>query len=377
MFRIAMSRTPGVAWGILCLILVVGRPARGEELRDGMRFDPGATMTEPAPNAPPGLARLVSTLGDWDVSYRLYRDGAPAHTASGRAQITFMNRGHAYMERFHCPEFNGEGDDLTTVSFLMFDPAASVWVLGVASSWRENISLFDGDFEEETLVLRNDVRKGGGSLVTHYRIRSRVTGEDEFEASLEQSTDGSDWQLRVVKSYRRRPESDDLFVARTPYGTPASDVPPEARQFDFLIGEWDEVHDMKLPSGPVQFPAHGTAVYCLNGHGIMEFSWYDVDTNLPDAATCIVRLYNRNMRRWECMYSANRFNNILHFGGVQEGDRIVLHRFGVDTADIPINYWIFHDMEEDSYRWHAETSRNRGVTFDDTWKIQGTRKLDD
>ena len=48
----------------------------------------------------------------------------------------------------------------------------------------------------------------------------------------------------------------------------------DVREF---LGRFDEMHDMKLPQGPVQFPVNGSAVRCMNGHGILEFSWYDID----------------------------------------------------------------------------------------------------
>lgn len=107
---------------------------------------------------------------------------------------------------------------------------------------------------------------------------------------------------------------------------------------------------------------------------ILDGSWMNVDPNLPDAATTILRIYKRQMRQWESMYTTNRGNGILYFGGVQEGDRIVLHNFDSDTSFSPISYWIFHDIQGDSYSWHAETSRDRGKTFQDTWKIEATRR---
>ena len=96
----------------------------------------------------------------------------------------------------------------------------------------------------------------------------------------------------------------------------------------------------------------------------MEFNWADLDPNLPDWATTIVRIWNRQMRRWESMYCTNRSQSILHFGGVPEGDRIVLHQFEAHLGDGPVSYWIFHDMEEDTYSWKAETSGDRGTTFE-------------
>jgi hypothetical protein len=158
------------------------------------------------------------------------------------------------------------------------------------------------------------------------------------------------------------------------YGEPAPGLPSEAGAFDFLVGEWNEWHVLQRPGGPVQFPQNGTAVYCLGGRGILEFSWMDVDPNFPDAATSIVRLWNEASRRWESMFITNRFNGILHFGGVEEGDRIVLHRFDVDRTTPPINNWIFSERKAESYFWHALTSTDRGASWDTTWTISGTRK---
>ena len=132
---------------------------------------------------------------------------------------------------------------------------------------------------------------------------------------------------------------------------------------------------MNFPGQPRnQFTDNSTAVFVLNGRAIMEHSWFNTDPDHPNSATTIVRVYNRQMRRWESMYSNNRFNGILYFGGVMEADQIVLHQFNAHTGDVPISQWIFHDMGEDSYAWHANSSRDRGETWAKTWTIDFKRK---
>lgn len=158
------------------------------------------------------------------------------------------------------------------------------------------------------------------------------------------------------------------------YGSPTPDRVPEAAAFDFLIGEWDTSHDMTFPNGQrAQWAANGTGVYALNGAAVMEFNWFDVDPNLPDAATTILRLYNRGIRRWENLYVPNRSHTVLYFGGVQERDAIVLHPFEAGASG-SMSRWVFHGIEKDAYHWYGEISTDRGETWAKTWLIDAERK---
>lgn len=365
-------RTRVIALASVLLILAGSSHA----LRDGKRFDAGAEMSAPAAGAPTQTARLAFWIGQWDVVYESFAADSLVARADATSEVTFMNRGHALMERFYCTDYDGAGNDLATIAFTMFNKANDVWAQGVANSYTEKITMFSGGFEGERLVMHDARRHRGGVVLTHYR--RVIDRRDEAHVVVEDlvSTDfGKTWKTTRRFSYTRRPASDDFMAPSSAYGEPAPGLPPEARQFDFLIGEWNNSHDITFPNGQnARFPTHATAVYALNGHAVMEHSWYDVDPNLPDAATTIVRLYNRQMRRWECMYSTNRFNGILHFGGVKEGNRIMLHQFDADASDSPISQWIFHDMGTDSYDWHANTSRDRGETWKKTWLIHAQRK---
>ena len=49
-------------------------------------------------------------------------------------------------------------------------------------------------------------------------------------------------------------------------------------------------------------------------------------------------------------------------------------QFSANTADIPINYWTFHDIGQDAYGWYANTSRDRGESFEKTWIIKAKRR---
>lgn len=359
----------------LALVLSLPDPA-ASGLRDGERFDPGTTMAARAEGAPAELDRMTWMLGHWSVAYTRHVREDSSYTASGRADVTFMNRGHSLMERFHCADFDGSGHERNTLSFIVHNEAQRTWGIGIADSWRENIVVYSGERRNDQLVLRHAARLQGGLTLTEMRLVVERRSDDAFTVATLHSTDGEDFEPVVTAAYTRLSDDDGLFTKAAGMGQAAPDLPDQARQFDFLLGEWDFLNDLTLPTGrQTRWTAHGTAVMMMNGHCVMEYTSFDTDPNLPDAATTIVRLWNRQMRRWECMYMTNRFNGILHFGGVMEGDRIVLHKFAADAADVPISQWNFHSWQDQQrYSWYGNTSRDRGATWQKTWIIEATRR---
>lgn len=343
-------------------------------IRDGKLFDPGIGLEAPAKGAPKELARLLPFVGDWDLEMKIHRPGGEVLSSKGSAKIAFMNRGHAVMERTRVADFDGEGHAMATMAFLAVD-GNGVWTVGEGNSWTEAIRLASGGFDGGRLVVHDAMRPGGGPLLLYFRRTYGTTGEGRFEMKLEVSRDlGESWSPALIRRYRKRPPSEDHFPVRDDHGKAAPGRPAEAAQFDFLLGEFDASHWMKRPQGEVRWRANATAVHALDGHGLLEFNWFDTDPSLPDAATSILRLYNRSMRRWESLFLTNRGNSALHFGGVQEGDRIVLHPFDAQTGSNPLSQWIFYDIEPDSYRWKGLQSQDRGQSFSPGWTIDFVRK---
>lgn len=344
--------------------------------RDGKIYDQGLQMQQKAQNAPEELDMMSFYIGQWDIMYKTFdKDGNPI-IGEGKSLVYFMNRGHAILEKFHSPNFDGKSNELNTISFLAYSKANKQWNMSIANSVTENISVYNGVFKKNELVLTNSIRLGGGILVTHYKAIFKVVSDSQIEFTIQESTDErKTWTTSLVKTYKRRKQTDDYIIANVSnYGTFAPDLPDEARQFDFLIGEWNAFQDIKLANGQnPKFPSNATGVYCLNGHAILEYNWYNIDPSLPDAATTIVRIYNRAMRRWESMFLTNRFNSILYFGGKKEDDRIILYPFEINASNPTLSYFIFHDIQKDQYNWYAENSTDRGKTFTTTWKISMTR----
>ena len=342
--------------------------------RDGQLFDQGRNMQSKSTLAHEDLDKMKSLLGQWDVVVTTHQTDSSTSSSEGMADISYMNRGYAYMSRVHIPAYDDEGNEANFIQFLTFNPPNAMWAMGEANSYTESISLYNGDFQGQDLVLTTGVRQGGGLLLTLYRVVYAFSGENSFSITLSSSTDhGIHWASQMEQVYSRREFASDFMVPREDTGKPSPDRPAETEQFDFLIGEWSAAHKINQNGQWIQFATNATAVYAMNGHAILEHSWFNVDPNLPDAATSIIRLYNRSMRRWESLYLNNRNNSPLFFGGQKEGDTLVLHNFETNTSNSLLPRYIFHDISEKTYAWYAENSTDRGNTFNKTWTITFTK----
>lgn len=359
---------------IVVVVVMITTSAICQSLRDGRLFDPGVVMEKPASGAPEELGQIAFAIGQWDVLLTTQLNDSTTHTAKGRASISWMNRGHALMERFYCDNFDGRDHELSTMSFLTWNPGQQTWLYGDANSFTESISMLNGDFDEKKLVLKTAIRRGGGAKVTFYRLSIIPQDEKRFRMVMESSPgDDQTWKRLYESEYQRRSTSAEFLATRADFGAPAEKLPAQAREFDFLIGDKNAFQEITFPNGQVaRFPSKTSAVFALNGHGILEFNYYDVDPNLPDAGISIIRIYNRAMRRWESLYLSNRGNGMLFFGGKKEGDRMVLHNFEVDRSSGPISHYVFFNIGETSYSWYAESSNDWGKSFTKTWTIEVT-----
>lgn len=358
----------------LIALLAVPLEVRGAELRHGKRFDPGTTMIQRAPGAPEELDRLAGYRGQWDVSYKVIADDGGEKTAGCLAAVTYVNRGHGFSELLHCPAGSELGHELDTLTFVVFNPGTGLWVRGEVDAYREMIAMAQGGFEGNALVLADARRRGGGVRLFHERHSYRGFGSgDRLEIVTEESSDGgATWKRTLVKSYTRRLPTEEFLAPGSEFGEPSPERAAETAEFDFLIGRWNSTHDLTMPTGQqARWQSNSTAVHVLNGRAIMEFDWYDVDPSLPDAATTIVRLYNRAMRRWESLYVPNRGHGMLHFGGKREGDTIVLHLFG--TGGPAASRFVFYNVAENSYDWYSDQSTDYGATATKNWVIRVER----
>ncbi len=359
--------------------------AAGEVLAQRF-FEEGLMGEAPSQYAPAATSRMDYTLGAWAVTIKTFSADTLAATRSGYSRITYMNRGHAFMEQFASDDFDGTGTSIREFRFLAAQATApspqaadvpARWLLGTIDSHTETVSIADGVVSDGgELVVQTSRRIGGGGVQTNYRttIRKQAPG---FIVAIETSGDhGLTWQREVERTYA---PMETNFRAKyqkeaAGFGAPSADRPAPAADFDFLVGSWISQNELVRPGGQAaRWPANALVGHVLGGNAVMEYVWFDLDPSLPDAATTIVRIYNRNMQRWECLYLANRGNGMLHFGGVRQGEEVVLTTFGVGTNNT-ISRFVFHNIERDTYAWYAESSNDRGKTWARTWKINYARQ---
>lgn len=375
-----MTRSKKVAFATVWLMLILGLAGQASaQLRDGKLFDMGASMTAPAESAPADLRLMAPRLGRWRVELERYGDDAKVVRATGVAALTYMNRGHAVMERIRFADVDG-GPRASMAFFSVH--GAGVWTVGEGDSWSEAITLWSGAAADGTLRVHDAGRPGGGATLSLrrrvYGPVKTVDGVARFEMESAVSTDvGTTWKTVAKRIYTRLDADDEPFPLRDDFGLPDPERVAEASQFDFLIGDFEAVHWLKRPDRELRWTANATAVHVLDGHAVLEFNWHDNDPTLPDSATSILRIYNRSMRRWENLYLPNRSNVPLYFGGVKEGERIVLHPFAAQTGGYPLSQWIFFDVQEDGYRWKGLRAADRSKPFEPVWTIDFTRKTAD
>ncbi len=329
--------------------------------------DSGMLLKIPSNYAPPETEKLIFILGNWEVLETEYLNDSEI-VRKGVASFTLMNRGHGYMERLF---FVNKENNEHIVSFYAFGKFTNKWMLGTVSSTKESVEVFDGGFETESLVLNNAVRFNGGANVVLTKLSYVKVSDNHFVTHLEESTDyGKNWQKKQSRFYNKTKHNITGFAQYDQKGNPERIY--EAKQFDFLVGKGTAKQKILLPNGNwVKFTSNTLGAFILNGKAIYEYNWFDVDKQNPDAATSIIRIYNRNMRRWESLFYINRTNSLLFFGGQKEGNKVILHNFETNSDSV-FSKFVFYDIGTKQYKWFGERSTDSGKTFTRFWEIDVT-----
>jgi len=144
--------------------------------------------------------------------------------------------------------------------------------------------------------------------------------------------------------------------------------PPEATQFDYLVGDWTFTGVWKLPNGERQGVGTWKARKALDGFGVVD-EWRVLDR--PGGSTVILgttyRIYNRAKSHWDMRF-LNVFNakwdeqyaewrdGEMHLWWTSEDQR--------GTFQVRVRYY---DISENSFRWRADRSYDGGVTWIENW----------
>lgn len=139
-------------------------------------------------------------------------------------------------------------------------------------------------------------------------------------------------------------------------------MPPEARQFDFWIGEWDLTWKGGKGSNTI------TAI--LDSAVIQEV--FDA----PGFKGRSLSTFHRRKNQWHQTWVDNT-RGYLDFVGGMEGDRMILSRTAkTDTSEF-LQRMMFYNITADSLDWNWEQSNDEGKTWKLMWQIKYKRKQTD
>lgn len=129
-----------------------------------------------------------------------------------------------------------------------------------------------------------------------------------------------------------------------PFGRRHPDAPPELAQFDFMIGEFDCIDEIRQRDGSkIRFRAIWNARYFLNGFGIQDEYW------TPTFHTSNIRIYDPDDGSWKITFFRMPGYQSGVWEGGMEGNALVFRSGG--RKDGP--GLTFHNMTDGGFDWHS------------------------
>jgi len=193
------------------------------------QFAAAAAAAPPKPCSSPEAAQFDFWLGDWDASWPAAA-GSPAGTGTNR--IEKILDGCVVEEHFAA----AGPSPLVGRSLSVFIPRAGKW----KQTWVDNQGGyldFTGGMEGSERVLSREGKGPDGKSRLQRMVFLNIS-KDSFDWRWEVSADGgATWKLVWPIHYVRRQPKVASGAAAAP-ASPCS-TRPEARQFDFWLGEWE------------------------------------------------------------------------------------------------------------------------------------------
>lgn len=156
--------------------------------------------------------------------------------------------------------------------------------------------------------------------------------------------------------------------------------PPEASQFDFLVGEWTVDVASKSANAPPRYRGVWKARKTLNGLGIVDEYAVSDDASQVVYSGTTLRAFDTKTGTWTMRYidqfggQTGRWSELV---GTKEGPEIYVEQRG-RSADgratiLKIRYF---DIEPNHFRWTADQSSDGGRTWVREYlRIEATRQV--
>lgn len=141
--------------------------------------------------------------------------------------------------------------------------------------------------------------------------------------------------------------------------------PPEARQFDFWLGDWK-----------VTWGENGRGVNrvesILDGYVILEN--FDAAPAMPFRGLS-VSTFNRWLGKWQQTWVDNQGNYLDFIGEYDSGSMILQRETTLDGVTF-LQRMVWHNIASNRLDWNWERSDDRGRTWDVVWHIHYERVTD-
>lgn len=175
--------------------------------------------------------------------------------------------------------------------------------------------------------------------------------------------------------------SPTLVAAQHPSGAPASrSIPADAKQFDFLVGQWELV--VKPQAVSLGQRIHGVpkmlgtwkAWRSLDGWGITDELRITDESGNPRGLSYAVRMYDPTSRRWS-INTADVYRSVFTSSASEWKDnRMTTASKGTDAeGKAYVGRSRYHDITPMSFRFQQERSFDDGKTWNQTLTIEAKR----
>ena len=143
---------------------------------------------------------------------------------------------------------------------------------------------------------------------------------------------------------------------------------PEAKQFDFWVGEWNAFWDDSLRGA--------NSIEKIFGNCTVQENFTDLKTNYLGKSWSV---YNSNSGIWQQTWVDNK-GGYIHLTGGMNGDSMILKTAEqqvpshVSSTGKMINRMVYYNIRPDSFNWSWEASTDGGMNWKPNWQIRYVRK---
>ena len=153
---------------------------------------------------------------------------------------------------------------------------------------------------------------------------------------------------------------------------PATSAAPEARQFDFMIGQWELEVAPKVSSLAAMIHGAPKLVGTLKAWRAFDGFGIDDEVRIVDASgnpmslSHAMRVYSASESRWSATTMDVYRGRVAVSSGLLQGSDIVMNGSGTDSEGKPtLTRARYTDITPDAFRMQQDRSADNGQTWDE------------